>query len=179
MHLGRNTLSVFLPPRASSAGRLTGLGARATLSADCSTRVNPRATIKSVRQEVFTSSATTRGIRVEVEARFADRRPEPDPAWLFRYDIAIINESQDLVQLVSRHWVIEHGEEQVEEVRGPGVVGNRPYLVPGESFHYTSWCPLRAPFGTMRGSYLMEVPGGERFKVEIAQFTLSEPVTLH
>ncbi|MDE2660582.1 MAG: Co2+/Mg2+ efflux protein ApaG [Acidobacteriota bacterium] len=132
-----------------------------------------------MRQKVFTSSATTRGIRVDVEARFADRRPEPDPAWLFQYDIAITNESEELVQLLSRHWVIEHGEGRVEEVRGPGVVGARPYLVPGESFHYSSWCPLRAPFGSMRGSYLMEIPGGQRFKVEIAQFTLSEPVTLH
>ena len=112
-----------------------------------------------VRQETFTSSARTRGIRVEVEARFADRREEPDPAWLFQYDIEITNESKDLVRLLSRRWVIEHGADQVEEVRGPGVVGTRPYLVPGESFHYTSWCPLRAPFGSMRGSYLMQEIG--------------------
>ena len=75
--------------------------------------------------------------------------------------------------------MIEHGADQVEEVRGPGVVGTRPYLVPGESFHYTSWCPLRAPFGSMRGSYLMQAAGGERFEVEIAEFVLSQPVTLH
>ena len=135
--------------------------------------------MKSVRQEVFTSSATTRGIRVDVEARFADERREPEVSWLFRYDIQITNESQELVQLLSRHWVIEHGEGQVEEIRGPGVVGARPYLVPGESFNYSSWCPLRAPFGSMRGSYVMEIPGGERFEVEIAPFTLSPPVTLH
>ncbi len=135
--------------------------------------------MESVRQDTFTSSAKTHGIRVDVEARFADERREPPPAWLFQYEIAITNESKDLVRLLSRHWIIEHGESQVEEVRGRGVVGSRPYLVPGESFRYTSWCPLRAPFGSMRGSYLMEVPGGERFEVEIAQFTLSPPVTLH
>lgn len=132
-----------------------------------------------MRQEVFTSSAKTHGIRVDVEARFADERREPELSWLFRYDIEITNESKELVQLLSRHWVIEHGESHVEEVRGPGVVGARPYLVPGESFSYSSWCPLRTPFGSMRGSYLMEVPGGERFEVEIARFTLSQPVTLH
>ena len=138
-----------------------------------------RATMEFVRQETFTSSAKTHGIRVDVEARFADRRREPKPAWLFQYDIEITNESKDLVRLLSRHWVIEHGADDIEEVRGPGVVGARPYLVPGESFHYTSWCPLRAPFGSMRGTYLMEIPGGERFEVEIAPFTLSPPVTLH
>ncbi len=138
-----------------------------------------RATMRAVRQKTFTSTATTHGIRVDVEARFADERRQPQPAWLFQYDVAITNESQDMVRLLSRHWVIEHGDEHVEEVRGPGVVGARPYLVPGESFRYTSWCPLRSPFGMMRGSYVMEVPGGKKFEVEIAPFTLSQPVTLH
>ena len=173
-HLRDTTLPTGAPKQ-NRAVRPTASSARESLRG----LLKPRATIKSVRQEVFTSSATTRGIRVDVEARFADRRPEPDPAWLFRYDIAITNESQELVQLLSRHWVIEHGEGPTEEVRGPGVVGARPYLVPGESFRYSSWCPLRTPFGSMRGSYLMEIPGGERFKVQIAEFTLSEPVTLH
>ena len=132
-----------------------------------------------MRQETFTSSATTNGIRVEVEARFADERRRPVPAWLFQYDIEITNERNDLVRLLSRHWVIEHGAGKFEEVRGAGVVGKRPYLVPGESFRYTSWCPLRAPWGSMKGSYLMEGPDGRRFKVEIAEFALSPPVTLH
>ncbi len=138
-----------------------------------------RVTMPNVRQETFTSTATTRGIRVDVEARFADEQRQPKPAWLFQYEVAITNESPDMVRLLSRHWVIEHGDEHVEEVRGPGVVGARPYLVPGESFRYTSWCPLRSPFGMMRGSYVMEVPGGKKFEVEIAPFTLSQPVTLH
>lgn len=135
-----------------------------------------------VRQDTFTSSATTHGIRVDVEARFADERRRPVPAWLFQYHIEITNESEDLVRLLSRHWIIEHGAGsagKVEEVRGPGVVGARPWLVPGESFRYTSFCPLRAPFGSMRGTYLMQGPGGRQFEVEIAEFTLSPPVTLH
>ncbi len=135
--------------------------------------------MRSVRQETFTSSATTHGIRVDVEARFADERRRPVPEWLFQYEIEITNESRDLVRLLSRHWIIEHGDGKLEEVRGPGVVGARPWLVPGESFRYTSWCPLRAPFGSMKGAYLMEGPGGNRFEVEIAEFALSPPVTLH
>ena len=75
--------------------------------------------------------------------------------------------------------MIEHGDEHVEEVRGAGVVGAQPYLVPGESFQYSSWCPLRAPYGSMHGHYLMTTAEGKRFNVKIAPFTLSQPVTLH
>ncbi len=134
-----------------------------------------------MRQESFTSTARTRGIRVDAEARFADERFDPEHAWLFSYDIAITNESDRAVQLLSRHWVIEHGhgEGRVEEVRGPGVVGAQPYIVPGDCFRYASWCPLKAPFGSMKGTYLMENPDGDRFKVEIAPFALSQPVSLH
>jgi len=104
---------------------------------------------------------------------------KPEPVWLFQYDIEITNESADLVQLVSRHWIIEHGNDQVEEVRGPGVVGAQPWIAPCERFEYSSWCPLKAPFGLMRGSYLMERVGGGRFSVEVAPFTLSPPTRLH
>lgn len=132
-----------------------------------------------MRQETFSSTAKTRGIRVDAESRFADERREPDHAWLFQYDISITNESDEPVQLLSRHWVIEHGEGQVQEVRGRGVVGAQPTIVPGDSFHYASWCPLLAPFGTMQGTYLMESADGTRFRAKIARFTLSQPVTLH
>jgi ApaG protein len=83
------------------------------------------------------------------------------------------------VQLVSRHWIITHGNGRVEEIKGPGVVGQQPVLAPGQTFTYTSGCPLPTPFGTMKGTYQMTTQGGDDFEVEIAPFTLSEPYTVH
>ena len=82
-------------------------------------------------------------------------------------------------QLLSRHWVIIDGRGHVEEVRGPGVVGEQPVLQPGQSFEYTSGCPLRTPHGSMHGSYQMVTAGGERFDAEIAPFALGEPEVVH
>ena len=89
------------------------------------------------------------------------------------------NESAETAQLITRHWVITDGTGRVEEVRGPGVVGKQPVLNPGESFTYTSGCPLTTPFGVMEGSYQMVTAGGEQFDARIAPFTLSEPYTVH
>jgi ApaG protein len=79
------------------------------------------------------------------------------------------------VQLVSRHWIITDGMGKVEEVRGPGVVGHQPVLAAGESFEYTSGCPLTLPFGSMHGTYQMINEQNEQFDVEIAPFMLAEP----
>jgi ApaG protein len=94
--------------------------------------------------------------------------------WFFLYTVTIANESRDTVQLLSRHWVITDRVGKVEEVRGPGVVGKQPVLAPGQSFEYTSGCPLTTPFGTMNGTYQMINQSGENFDVEIAPFTLTE-----
>jgi ApaG protein len=80
------------------------------------------------------------------------------------------------VRLINRHWVIEDGEGRSEEVRGPGVVGAQPRLEEGQTFEYTSFCPLPTPVGSMRGSYEMHYDNGESFKAEIARFELSEPL---
>jgi ApaG protein len=131
-------------------------------------------------QSTFTSEATTRRIRVSVESEFAPDRSAPaDSQWFFLYTITITNEGDDPVQLLTRHWVITDGTGHVEEVRGPGVIGQQPTLKPGESFTYTSGCPLTTPFGTMQGSYQMVTGNGEQFDVTIAPFTLSEPYTVH
>ena len=82
------------------------------------------------------------------------------------------------VQLLSRHWIITNGAGEVEEVRGPGVVGQQPLIAPGESFTYTSGCPLTTQFGTMEGTYQMTTASGEAFDVKIATFTLSEPYSV-
>ncbi len=127
-----------------------------------------------------TSEATTSGIRVEVESHYLAEKSDPTSGrWFFAYDIRISNQSEDVVQLLHRHWIITDANGKVEEVRGPGVVGNQPVLAPGESFEYTSFCPLGTPFGTMEGSYEMVTEDGERFWVKIGQFTLSQPLAVN
>lgn len=129
---------------------------------------------------MFTSEAVTRQIRVSVVAEYSAERSRPhDRQWFFLYTITIANEGPETVQLLARHWIITNGEGTVEEVRGPGVVGEQPVLAPGESFTYTSGCPLRTPFGTMEGTYQMVNRQGEAFEARIAAFTLSEPYTVH
>src|SRR3954451_17892928 len=129
---------------------------------------------------MFTSDAVTRGIKVHVESEYAPERSQPAQSqWFFLYSITITNEGAETAQLLTRHCVITDGTGHIEEVRGPGVVGKQPTLAPGESFTYTSGCPLTTPFGVMEGTYQMVTDGGEHFDVKIAPFTLSEPYTVH
>ena len=123
-----------------------------------------------------TSEAITRGIRIRVQSAYVAERSQPDESqWFFVYKVRITNEGTVPAQLISRHWVITDANGQTEEVRGPGVVGKQPVIEPGESFEYTSFCPLPTPFGTMHGSYQMVTDGGESFEAEIAPFSLAEP----
>jgi ApaG protein len=127
-----------------------------------------------------TSEAVTRGVRVRVEARYAPERSQPSQEqWFFLYTVRIANESDATVQLISRHWIITDGAGQVEEVKGLGVVGQQPVLERGESFEYTSGCPLSTPFGSMHGTYQLVTANGERFDTQIAPFTLEAPYTVH
>jgi ApaG protein len=129
---------------------------------------------------MFRSEAVTRGIRVAVVSEYAPDRSRPqDQQWFFLYTITIRNEGAETVQLISRHWIIKDADGRVEDVRGPGVVGEQPILEPLESFTYTSGCPLRTSFGTMEGTYQMVTPSGDTFDARIAPFTLSEPYTVH
>ena len=129
---------------------------------------------------MFTSEAVTRGVRVHVESHYDAERSEPSRnQWFFLYTIRIVNEGPQTVQLLTRHWIITDGTGKVEEVRGPGVVGKQPTLKTGESFEYTSGCPLTTPFGVMEGTYQMVTEDGDRFDARIAPFTLSEPYTVH
>lgn len=127
-----------------------------------------------------TSEALTGGIRVAVEARYS---PEHSQAgghrWFFLYTITISNEGGEPVQLISRHWTIRDGTGRVEEVRGLGVVGEQPVLEPGESYQYTSGCPLSTPFGSMEGSYQFVSAGGSRLDARIARFELRDPGAIH
>jgi ApaG protein len=127
-----------------------------------------------------TSEALTSGIRVFVRSQYVSERSRPELGeFFFAYTILIENRSRERVQLVSRHWVITDAEGHQEEVRGPGVVGEQPVLDPGESFQYTSACPLRTPFGAMRGTYQMVRPDGTRFDAEIATFRLAQPYAVN
>ena len=120
--------------------------------------------------------AVTRGIRVTVEPRFVEEESQPDKGkFFFAYTVEITNLTAERVQLRSRHWTIFDGHGQVQEVRGPGVVGKQPVLGPGETFTYTSGCPLGTPGGTMQGTYGMTLDSGEAFQAEIPAFSLDSP----
>ena len=126
------------------------------------------------------SETVTRGIRVSVETQYDPTRSSPQQSqWFFLYTIRITNEGPVTAQLMTRHWVITDATGHVEEVKGPGVVGEQPVLAEGQSFEYTSGCPLTTPFGSMRGSYQMTTVDGEQFDAEIAEFILREPHAMH
>ncbi len=125
------------------------------------------------------SEAVTRSVRVHVDSEYDPSRSNPDHnQWFFLYTVRITNEGQNTVRLISRHWIITDAVGKVEEVRGPGVVGKQPVLEPGQSFEYTSGCPLTLPFGSMHGTYQMVNDRSEEFEIEIAPFTLQESPTI-
>lgn len=135
-----------------------------------------------VRQSMHASSseAITNNVRVEVESQYAAEHSQPFQShWFFHYTVRITNEGDDTVKLISRHWVITHADGHIDEVKGSGVVGEQPVLAPGESFQYTSGCPLKTSTGIMRGTYQMVTDDGDHFDVEIAPFALHEPYTIH
>jgi len=119
-------------------------------------------------------------IIVQVQTRFLldQSAPESD-RYVFSYTIRIANAGTIAARLVSRHWIITDANGKVEEVRGDGVVGEQPWLRPGQDFHYTSGAVLETPVGTMRGSYHMLADDGTAFDAAIPQFTLSVPRTVH
>ncbi|MBX7257641.1 MAG: Co2+/Mg2+ efflux protein ApaG [Candidatus Hydrogenedentes bacterium] len=126
------------------------------------------------------SDTITHRIRVQTESFYVPERSDPrNLLYFFAYRIRITNEGADPVQLISRHWIITDGHGQVEEVRGAGVVGEQPRLAPGETFEYTSACPLHTRFGTMQGTYHMIRDNRVAFEAEIGQFNLLHPAVLN
>lgn len=115
-----------------------------------------------------------------MQASYSAEYSDPERSeWFFLYTIEITNESSLQVQLIDRHWIIVDGTGRTEEVQGEGVVGKQPVLGPGESFEYTSGCPLSTPFGTMTGTYGMLREDGTEFQAEVAIFELVEPRAIH
>jgi ApaG protein len=121
-------------------------------------------------------SSVTHNIRVTVRPQFLADRSEPDEhRYFWSYTVEIANMGSAVVQLLRRHWTITDANGLVEEVRGPGVVGEQPRLEPGKAFRYTSGCPLKTPSGIMAGRYAMIDENGGAFDVEIPAFSLDSP----
>lgn len=126
------------------------------------------------------SEAITRGVRITVQPLYLEERSEPERSYyFFAYFVTIANEGDEPVQLVSRHWIISDGAGHTQEVKGAGVVGHQPRLVPGQTFEYNSFCPLPTEVGSMRGSYQMVTDNGDQFDAVIAPFTLAVPTALN
>src|SRR4249919_1582158 len=119
-------------------------------------------------------------IDIAVAIRFLDEQSAPEAdRYVFAYTIRILNSGAVPARLISRHWIITDANGKVQEVRCAGVVGEQPWLRPGEEFEYTSGAVLETALGTMRGSYQMVADDGTEFDAPIAPFTLSVPRTLH
>jgi ApaG protein len=126
------------------------------------------------------SKATTRGIQIEVRPEFLGCQQTPGGSvWFHAYHVTIANLGESTAQLLTRHWIITNARGEEKHVRGPGVVGEEPRLRPGETFQYTSGCPMDTSLGAMHGSYRMVADDGETFDAEIAPFTLAEPGSLN
>ena len=127
-----------------------------------------------------TSRANTNGVLVEVRSQYLDEQSQPTlRRFVFAYEITVTNTGSEVVQLRSRHWIITDGMGEVQEVKGPGVVGEQPVLSPGESFRYTSGAVLTTARGTMRGTYQMHRADGAVFDAEVAEFLLERPYSLN
>ena len=119
-------------------------------------------------------------IQVEPEARYSEEQSDvAQDVYVFHYRIRITNLGSAPAQLISRHWVITDANDQVQEVRGMGVVGEQPRLEPGESFEYSSTTSLKTPYGSMRGRYHLTADDGTRFEADIPEMTLVARRVLH
>ncbi len=122
------------------------------------------------------TSSANEGFRVEVISKFLPEHSDADePLYVFAYFVAIHNDGDSPAQLLTRHWVITDARGGVEEVRGPGVIGQQPRITPGAKHEYQSFSPLKTPRGTMHGSFQMVRDDGRTFEVEIPAFVLSTP----
>lgn len=126
------------------------------------------------------SSTDNYQFEVRIRTKFlAEQSDEDAGPYVFAYTVEILNTGEQAAQLLTRHWIITDAENEVQEVKGEGVVGEQPVIKPGQTFEYTSGCPLPTPVGTMKGSYTFVGQEGDQFKVAIPEFVLSMPRTLH
>ena len=120
---------------------------------------------------------TTRGIKITAIPQYLEDQSDPSQnRYVWAYTIYIHNEGDTTVKLLNRYWHITDGRGSVQEVRGPGVVGEQPVLKPGQAFRYTSGVPLTTPSGIMHGEYEMVLDSGDRFQATVPAFSLDGPV---
>jgi len=128
----------------------------------------------------MTSEPVNPKIRVEVETSYLEEQSDPrDKRFVFSYTITIRNEGPVPARLLTRHWIITDANGNVKETRGDGVVGEQPYLKPGQGFRYSSGAVIETPVGTMQGSYQMMADDGQQFDATIAPFRLAMPGVLN
>ncbi len=119
-------------------------------------------------------------ITIDVKTAFIPEQSEvSQEKYVFSYTITINNDGEEPAKLLNRHWIITDANGKVQEVRGEGVVGEQPYLKPGESYQYTSGTVLDTPVGSMQGEYEMVRDDGSRFLATIQPFSLAQPRALH
>ncbi len=121
-----------------------------------------------------------KNINIKVKTVYIEEQSDPgSERYVFAYTVTIQNDGAEPAKLLSRHWIITDADNNTQEVRGDGVVGEQPYIKPGEGFQYTSGTVLETPVGSMRGTYKMQSEDGECFNATIPMFTLSVPLILH
>ena len=120
--------------------------------------------------------AETDGVLIKVRPSYLAGQSDPEAGrWVWAYQVEIVNLTGSPLQLMSRHWIITDASGHVEEVHGPGVIGQQPVILPGESYSYASGCPLPTPSGLMVGSYEMRDAQGQVFEASIPAFSLDVP----
>lgn len=118
----------------------------------------------------------TNHISVTIEPIFLEDQSLPlNNHYVWAYQVWIENQGGVMVQLLSRSWRITDGKGHVQKVKGEGVVGEKPWITPGTTYHYTSGVPLSTPSGMMEGTYRMKTQSGEHFDVIIPVFSLDSP----
>jgi ApaG protein len=119
-------------------------------------------------------------IQIEVKTRYLLEHSDPEQdRYAFAYTVKICNRSNEVVKLLNRYWHITDDNKNVEEVRGAGVIGQQPQILPGQSFHYTSGAVIETQFGSMQGDYEMLSASGEKFTAQIPAFLLAPPLAVH
>lgn len=126
------------------------------------------------------NNKASKEIFVAVLPQYIDQQSEPEnERYVFSYTVTITNRGSVPYQLLNRHWVITDGGGEAEDVRGEGVIGQQPWLIPNESFEYTSGAILKTPVGSMHGEYEFSDEHGNRFEVDIPVFSLHVPSEVH
>lgn len=128
----------------------------------------------------FMPEQVTRDVRVRVQSEYLPERSNPEQSsFVFSYKVEIANLGAETIQILGRHWLISNAFGDCEEVVGEGVVGEQPIIRPGETFVYSSYCPIKTSFGTMKGHYQARTDDGESFLVEIPELVLAHPHSVH